>query len=220
MRHATLFLATLALLLTGCSRQRHTTYHLRFNVEAAPIREELIISSLRLLESYAKRFETQLIDKQVTTGTGGTAAITIAVQDPKALLRITEELTKPFTLRFMVQAPDGEGDLFVEGYGSFRDTGIGERELFWAEAAEDDLTGKGAVRLRFTKEGASQLRTLVEENQGKTIGLFVRGLLISTLQTTQLKDDAVIRGIPSGERARSFADEVNVGLHVTFTLAS
>lgn len=208
------------MLLAGCGGRR-ATYTLMFNVNNDTLREELIWSALRLMERTAEKLETRLLDKEVTPGAGsGAASVTVALQSAKSIPLFTEELTRPFTLAFMLEAPKGPKTLDVEGHGSFQDTGVGQHDVFWAESAADPLTGKGAVRLLFTKEGYEKLRVLLDKNKKKSVGLFVRGRLVSTLTAESLKEHVVIQGIPSGELASAFADEVNVGLHVTIAPAS
>lgn len=217
MRRVALFLAV-SLILIGCSRQR-MTYRLDFNVSNDTIQEELIRSSLRIIEREAARLKTRLTDKEITTGSG-TATIMVAMRDTTAMEEITARLTTPFTLRFMLEAPKGTGDVEMEEYGSFRDANIGEKALFWAEAAEDPSTGMGKVRLLFTPEGLKTMQTFIRNNRKKQIGLFVQGRLVSKLLADQVTDTIIIRDIPTGDMARSFADLVNVGLHVTFLPAS
>jgi preprotein translocase subunit SecD len=106
----------------------------------------------------------------------------------------------------------------VEGHGEFAATGITEEDMVWADAAEDEQK-KGVVRLTFTPQGSQKLAAVFKENKGKSIGIFVRDRLISklTVQTDVIEDHIVIRDIPSSELARIFVDDLNVGLHVTFT---
>lgn len=218
MRRTALFLAAVCL-LAGCSLQKKATYALTFNVNNDSIREELIWSSLRLMERQADALKTHLTDKEVTPGSGtGAAFITIALQHSKRLPEMTAELTRPFSLRFMLEVPKGTGDFDTKDQGSFKDTGVGGQDVFWAESAKDNLTGKGAVRLLFSKEGYERMRTLIDKNRNKNIGLFVQDKIVSKMLADSLKQDVVIRNIPNGDIADAFADQVKVGLHVTFTL--
>ncbi len=215
MRRVAFLLAPVVLLCACSLLQKRVTYHMTFNVESDPIREELIWSSLRLMEDTATRLKTTIADKEVQTGSGS-ASITITLPTTKTADAMTEQLTAPFTLRFMKEVKAGEGDIDVPERGSFKDTGIGEKDAFWAEAADAEVGGKGAVRLLFTKEGQERLKKMLKENHNHTIGLFVRDRLVSSLLADQLKGDVVIGGIPSPTMAHNFADLVNVGLHVTF----
>jgi len=62
------------------------------------------------------------------------------------------------------------------------------------------------------------MQQVFKENKGKSLGLFIRGALVSKLlvETDELKDDIVIRDITSHEIAEAFADDLTVGLHVRF----
>lgn len=218
MRRIAFFLATVGFLSSCSMLQKRVTYDLTFNVKSDAVREELVWSSLRQIERAAEQWKITLTDKEVQTGSGGTS-ITVTLRNAKEVTALTEQLTEPFELRFMREVPAGQGGMAVEGHGNFEETGLGGQDLFWAEAADDTVEGKGSVRLLFTKEGYERLRTLISQNRAKTIGLFVQGKLVSKLMADQIKQDIVIRGIPSSDLARSFADLVNVGLHVTFAPA-
>ena len=219
MRRVASFLAIVALLRACTLFQKRVTYNLTFNVDNATIKEELIWSSLRLIERHADNLKTTVKDKEVRTESGATSiSVTLARAD--AADALTMLLTKPFTMRFMVEAPAGQGDVTVGSQGSFKDGGVGERDLFWAEAAKDTETEKGAVRLLFTPEGRARLKDFLHTHRSKTIGLFVQDRLVSKLIAKELQDEIIIRGIPSSELAFDFADEVNVGLHIMFSPAS
>lgn len=214
MRRIALFLAPISL-LAACSFAQRQAYRLTFDVQNVPIQQELMEASLRMIDEYARQLKTTLGDRDVETGTGS-AVITVSLGDGTQLPAMTAMLTKPFSLRFMTRVT-GKGDVTVEGQGTFADTGFGGRDVFWAEAGEDQTTGKAAVRLLFTTEGRENFRKLIKNNRGKTIGLFVQDRLVSMLVADHLEEDVVIRGIPTVAVASAFADQVNVGLHVTFT---
>ena len=63
------------------------------------------------------------------------------------------------------------------------------------------------------------MKDLFAESEGKNIGIFIRNQLVSKLlvDTDELIDDIIITDIPTVQLANVFADDVNVGLHVTFT---
>ncbi len=214
MRRIALFLAPVCL-FAACSLGQRQTYRLTFDVQNVPIQQELMEASLRMIDEYARQLKTTLGEKDTEAGTGS-ALITISLGDGTQLPAMTEKLTKPFSLQFMTRVT-GKGDVTVEGQGNFADTGLGAKDLFWAEAGEDNTTGKAAVRLLFTTEGRDKFLKLIKNNRGKTIGLFVQGRLVSMLVADQLQDDVVIRGIPTIAVASVFTDQVNTGLHITFT---
>ncbi len=215
----TAFLLVMFGFLCACNLlQSSVTYNLTFDVENDAIEEELVWSSLRRVEDIAKQLEAPLLDKEVLTESGSNA-IALKVENAATIEELTAQLSEPFTLQFMSAVPAGQGDVEVEGQGSFKDTGVGAKDVFWAESASDDASGQGAVRLLFTKEGFDRLSSMLKQHTNEEIGLFVQGKLVSKLKADQVKENVVIRGIPSPEMASHFADLVNVGLHVTFTPA-
>lgn len=214
MRRIALFLAV-SLLLGGCRfLQKRATFTLTFDVPSDAVREELIWSALRIMESTAVDLKSPLTDKEVSVGSGSTT-ISVTLKNAKAAKALTQKMTTPFTLQFMRKVEDGKGTVTVENHGSFEDLGVGQKELFWAEASEGQVDGKSAVRLLFSKEGFPVIQKMLKDNRSEMIGLFVQERLVSTLDPNSVKGDIVIRGIPSPEMARDFADRVNVGLHVT-----
>ncbi len=105
MRRVAFLLAPVVLLCACSLLQKRVTYHMTFNVESDPIREELIWSSLRLMEDTATRLKTTIADKEVQTGSGS-ASITITLPTTKTADAMTEQLTAPFTLRFMKEVKE------------------------------------------------------------------------------------------------------------------
>ncbi len=151
---------------------------------------------------------------------GSGAIITIGAEHQEALDALMTDLQAPFDLRVMSQVGKEEkADITVERHGGFVNTGITHDDLVWVEAGQETDSEMGAVRLVFSEEGRAKMSALFKEMKGKNIGIFVRNQLISLLQveTDVLQDDIVIRQIPSLELAQIFAEDVNVGIHVTFT---
>ena len=217
MRRIALLLAPV-IVCTACTLAQRQSYRLTFDLQNAPIQEELTAASLRLIDQQAQTLKTNLNDKSVETASGS-VVISVSLADSKQMPAMTAFLTSPFSIRMMTKTT-GKGDVTVEGQGNFTDTGFKQEDLFWAEAGEDQTTGKAAVRLLFTTEGRDRFQKIVLANRGKTIGLFVQDRLVSTLVADQLEDDVVIRGIPTIAVASAFTDRINTGLHVTFTPAS
>lgn len=218
MRRTAFLLGILSLLAACTLLQKRVTYRLTFNVNDSTIREELVWSTLRLMERTAAKLDLPLKDKEVQTGSG-TIAVTLAFRNSKTATAMTDALTRPFTLAFMRQVKTGTGTVTVEGHGSFEDTGLRQDILFWAQAADTGSDGKGSVHLLFTKDGIEEFKRMIKDSRNDTIGLFIDGKLVSVLVAKSVKENIVIRGIPSTEEAHAFADLVNVGLHVTITPA-
>jgi hypothetical protein len=117
-----------------------------------------------------------------------------------------------------VEGEPGPADIVSEKFGAFRPTAVTEKDLDWVDALNSDQGGKGKVVLRFTTQGGEKLKSLFLQSNGKTIGVFVRGVLMSLkkVDATDNKDSILIDGIPNADLARIFADDVNTGLHVQF----
>jgi preprotein translocase subunit SecD len=209
-------LLALPLVLAGCGSTT-VSYKLAFNTADKSAQEELTHASMRVIERRLERMETTIKDQKIT-GSGSDTTLTLSLSDPKAAEQLSAEVTQPFQLLIMKQVPDGQGQVTVQGHGDFSETGIDGKDIVWGEAAED-AQRKGAVRLTFTPEGKTKLAALFKENTGKSIGIFVRGQLVSklTVKSEEVDDNIVIRDIPNPDLARIFVDDLNVGLHVIFT---
>lgn len=207
-----------ALLLSACGEVT-ITYDLTIDDAYADQKSELAFAGMRVIERRLKRIGEEILEKDITANEG-TPAITLTLGDKVARDILTEELLQPFTLRLMTEAVDGESaDITVAGHGGFTETGLTEDHITWAEASPDTDPSKGHVTLTFTQDGRSIMKDVFAQNDGKYIGLFVRERLMSKLlvESPKLMDDIVIREIPSSEIAHIFADDINVGLHVSFT---
>lgn len=154
-------------------------------------------------------------------GTG--AVLSLKLPDEASVTALSDVITKPFSLRVMYPVPAEQGDITVEeSVGNtvgYKETGITEQHMAWVVAAQMPNSNFGEVRLDFTKDGRILLLRVLEANKGKQIGLFVRNRLVSVMNVTEqdlTKENVVISNIPSFDVAKIFADDVNVGLHVTF----
>ncbi len=221
-----ILLSSSALLLVSCLGSSNgqlswfsttRTYSLAFDTEDQGLRQQLIWQSMdvinRRLESLGEKTE----DTQVKPG--DETQITIKVSDAEIADALTAQLTDPFTLVVGAESAAEGADYTIEGHGSFTKTDVTGDDIEWVQARQEPGTTTGEVRLIFTQEGRTKMAALFKTMKGKSIGIFVRDRLISKLnvETDELKDDIVISGIPDAELADIFADDVNVGLHVTFT---
>ncbi|TSC79242.1 MAG: hypothetical protein G01um101425_742 [Candidatus Peregrinibacteria bacterium Gr01-1014_25] len=205
------------LLTTGCSGNTVVRYKLTFDTPGAGDQQELTLASIRTIERRLESMGEQLVDKEVTVESGS-SLLTITVADRTIADLLTEDLTQPLQFRIMEQAPEAQADTVVIGHGGFRETGIDDRSLYSASASED-AEKKGIIQLAFTDQGRTALAGVFRRNKGAYIGLFVRGRLASKLlvESDTLREHIVIRDLPTSEIARVFADDLNVGIHVTFT---
>lgn len=209
---------TSLLLLAACGATK-TAYEISFDIPDAEQQSSLTLASLRVIERRLSRMGDQLLEQDMKTREQE-VIIALRIRDKEASETLTAELVKPFTLAVMEQSPEKTADTIVEGHGGFRATDITQEHLQWVEARTNGPEGKqGMVILYFTPEGRTRMQKIFRKNKGKAIGIFVRGQLVSKLMvdTDIVQDDIVIQNIPSYEIARVFADDMNVGLHVTFT---
>ena len=206
------------MLLAACSSQQTAKYQVHFDVTDKETQQNLTLASMRVVERRLELMNEKLIDKQVDTKNNQVSLI-VTIPDKKGVDTLTSELTAPFNMQVMEQTDSGAtADLTVEGQGNFSKTGVTEKDLQWVETHKD-ADGKGEVALLFTEMGRVKMLDVFKKNYGKNIGIFVRNRLVSKLhvQTQTFPDNIVISGIPSFDLATVFADDMNVGLHVTFT---
>ncbi len=209
-----------SLSLAACGSSTTTVaYTLAFNLPDPASQQDLGLAAMRVIERRLDHMGEALIDKEVRN-TNGEMALLITVSDPAVATLLTDELQTPLNFQIMEEVPVEEADIVITGQGGFKATGVDSASLYAAIAQEDD-DGKGVITLQFSPEGREKLSAVFRKNKGKNIGLFIRGKLTSKLlvETNTLKDDIVIRDLPSPEIARIFADDLNVGLHITFTPA-
>lgn len=217
--HRPLVIACLAILLLTACGATTTEYKLSFNTDDMEQQSTLTLASLRVIERRLSRMGDQLLGQDMKTRNQD-VIIAVKIRDGEASKTLTEELVRPFSLNIMEQAPEKTADTVVEGHGGFRTTDITQQHLQWVEARAFGPEGKqGMVILYFSPDGRTLMQQLFKKNKGKAIGIFVRGQLVSklTVDTDKIENDIVIQNIPSYEIARMFADDMNVGLHVTFT---
>lgn len=214
-----LFPLVLALLaLTGCGPQT-VQLSLTFNVSDPAQRNILLEESKKVIERRLSRFEDATPSEMKTEDKeDGSVLLSFTVQNADASETLIQELLTPYSLRIMT-ASTGTGDLLLEEHGWFKNTGITQQHIVWTEGAADP-DGKGVVRLVFSDEGRVLLGSVFREHAGGTLGLFVHDRLMAKMpiSATEPKEEIVIAGIPVPDMAGIFADDVNVGTHVTFSL--
>lgn len=203
-------------LLAGCGAGEEVTYKLEINVTDAGKRTELIDAAKRVVERRLETLGQQKPNINIDID-GENVLLMVNTESPAVENTLTSELTAPFSLRIMKEVTK-DGDITVEGHGSFKEVGITEQHLEWVTASKDTNPEKGRVVLEFTEEGRKTMAKIFAENKGKYIGLFVRQNLVSKLlvESDEVKDSIIITDIPSSTLAFIFADDINVGLHATF----
>ncbi|MDD5102861.1 MAG: hypothetical protein PHX93_00505, partial [Candidatus Peribacteraceae bacterium] len=208
----------LTLILAGCG-SKTVRLSLTFDI-ADPVQQSVLLEeSKQVIERRLSRFEDATPTAMVAeSGQSGAVLLSFDVNNAEARAAIVDELLAPYSLRIMTVST-GTGDLFVEDQGWFTDTGISQKQIVSAEGAADE-EGKGIVRLVFSDEGRAMLTNIFQNNLGGVIGLFVHDRLMAKMpiDSSKPKTEIVIAGIPVPDMARIFADDVNVGTHVIFSL--
>jgi preprotein translocase subunit SecD len=207
----------LSLALVACNGGNTLTLHLDFDTQDAAVQNELTFVALRVIGRSLGRIGEHITDQSVTTDTTGTS-IRLELESSIAKDMLQVELQEPFTLALMKESDPAVAELVIPDHGGFAATGITEAHVENAIASIESDGKRGRVELKFTPEGRALMQQVFKENKGKSLGLFIRGALVSKLlvETDELKDDIVIRDITSHEIAEAFADDLTVGLHVRF----
>jgi preprotein translocase subunit SecD len=206
-----------AAILAGCGGPTTVAYTLTFDTRDPGVTEQLSKAAIRVMERRLDRLGADMT-KQEIVKEGDEVHVTIGVSDSASAKALTDELTSPFDLQIMAQVDSASGaDVTVEGFGSFAKTGVTGDDLEYVVSSLDPATKGGVVRIPFTEEGLAKMRRVFQDNVGKNLGLFVRGKLVSALEVkdAELPNPLVIDGVPDAELASIFADDVNVGTHVT-----
>lgn len=218
MRRSLAIAFCMSTLLASCGGSVRSAYRLQFDTEDPNRLTLLSLAVMRVVERRLEGMGEDVRGLDISQEVEG-PELSFSIETQAAADLLNEDLTAPFELRIMRSVKEKETPTMeVEGHGGFVDTQVTQEHLEWIDAAEE-ADNKGRITLGFTQEGRELMRKIFRENVGKNIGLFVRGRLVAKLQvdTAELKDDIIITGIPSAELAHIFADDVNVGLHVTFT---
>lgn len=215
--------ALFALFITACGEPTILSYNATFTTDNVDRMNALSLATRHVIERRLARLEANLIDYDIKHDKESKqTTISIEVDDAKAASALNEELLAPFTfeVRYLADGEPEEGDIAVEGMGSFRATGVEKQHIDWV-LGEDmgPPQNQGKVIIGFTDEGVELMKSILSEQDGTTVGLFVRDRLTASLQ---VDGDAITRtiqipGLPSADLAKIFADDVNVGIHMTFT---
>lgn len=207
-----------ALLLTACGKST-AVFTLNIDTEDSDRRIELVAATDRVVERKLQSMGESEFVVDISRK-GDETILEVEVADNSVADVLANNLTDPFNLRIMTEADAEDAELTVEGHGGFKQSGITEEHLEWL-LVEEEALGTGRITIQFTTEGRDLMETIFSANKGKNIGIFVKDQLVSKLlvDTDELRDEIVITEIPSVELARVFADDVNVGMYVTFTPA-
>lgn len=203
-------------ILVGCGGPATVSYRLTFDTRDSGEVEELSKATIRVMQRRIERLDGDLTGQDIVKE-GDAVTVTVTVSDSTVAKALTDEMTAPFDLQIMAQTDASGAAITVEGMGGFNPTGITGDDLSMLRSGENPDGKTGYVRVGFTDGGYQKLQAVFRDNVGKNLGLFVRGKLVSALevQNAEVPNPLVIDGVPDVELAAIFADDVNVGIHVT-----
>lgn len=209
-----------ALLLAACTASTTTvTYEFDFDTDDAARQADLAIASVNVINRRIEAHGTEAEDVDIDKNDEG-AFVHVTLDSKELADQLTQELTGPFVLDFMIQSEEGEPvDAIVEKHGNFRLIDFNGSHIDWVLPSADETDElHGRLLIGFTDEGVERMHNVFAEHTGKFLGMFVRGQLAAKIKIEDtIPDNAiVISGLPNQELAEIFADDVNVGLHVTF----
>jgi hypothetical protein len=219
MKRISLSLAAV-LLLAACSSQQTVNYKLTFTNVDKSQEPLLTTTSMEVIDRRLGHLGVQKLKSSINSTNIDQPILSVTLPDKQSADALTSELTEPFTLSVMTETTGTEKpDITIDGQGGFKNAGITEKDFEWVDSGKDPASSKGEVRLTLTPDGKTKIQTLFHEMKGKSIGIFVRDKLVSllTVETDQIPDALIIRDVPSPDIAQIFADDMDVGLHVTFT---
>ncbi len=218
-----LLITSFALLISGCGGSKTLTYSVQFDTTDISRRNDLSLSARKVVERRLERLNGTLNNFDLTFDEKTDATtIMLEVGNTKAADALNEEMTAPFNFELRSLASEHQdGDIDVENVGSFRATGITGTDVDWVEGQTiEPPLSRGRILIGFTEAGRQKIQTLFQEQKGNTIGIFVRERLaasVGAVEGSEVQNVLVIDGVPSGDLAKVFADDMNTGIHMTFS---
>jgi len=206
-----------ALVLAGCGGGSTVArLQLQLSAEGAKRSTEITEAVQRMVESRLAALDEK---GSITVETqDGKPVLVMTVDNDVVAEKLTSDLQVPLDFRLMKAVPNGqEAEVVVDKFGGFVSTGVNTTSILWATPSETK-DGKGFISIMLTPAGQAELKKVFAENRGNQIAVFVRERLMSvkTVTVNDNKDTIDIDSIPSAAIAKIFADDVNVGAHVTF----
>ncbi|MSR87045.1 hypothetical protein EXS70_02630 [Candidatus Peribacteria bacterium] len=207
------------LLLVACG-EKTVSFTVTMDTQDPKLRSDLMAAIPRVVDGRVEAKKKHVVVQSLEEKDGA-LVLTATVSDAEAAELLKNGLTAPYSMAIMKKVDAGMGDMISEKFGDFKETGISTKHFAWVVAGVTSSTGeeRGMAVIQLTPDGQSLLKDMFSTNRGSTIGIFARGQLMSikTVDTTDKQDSIAVDGIPNGALAAAFADDANVGLHVTFT---
>lgn len=216
-RRIILPLALSLLVLSACNRGPALRYKLTFDTDNLGRRTLLTTATARVMERRLMGLKQNVKSGDVSVN--GDRVTMLPAGKPVAD-ELRRQLSVPFEMRVMREADAATADITGPLGEGFKETGLTEKEIAWVTVRKSSMPLKALAQIEFTDAGKTLLKKVFAQNKGKTLAFFLRARLMSkklvTAEDAKL-DSVSIDGIPSMELAEIFADDVNVGVHVTFT---
>ncbi|MDD3897186.1 MAG: hypothetical protein PHU04_05135 [Candidatus Peribacteraceae bacterium] len=212
----------LTALLVACSG-KNVSYNLTIEAKDETELQRILAVTTRMVERRIEAIEyregTQDTMEDITINRRGERIqLTLRFTTPVIAPILTEDLIEPFTMEFMEECPVEEADFVVAETQGYKKIPLSAEDVSWLLTEEETGTA-GAVTMQFTTEGAQKKAELFEPRMGKNIGIFIRGLPVYRLRVepNDVEEPFILIKVPDPELGTVFADDVNTGLHVSFS---
>ncbi len=222
MKKAVIALLIGMIALAGCQARRSLTYDVSLTLPDESRSLELMNATERVVN---RRMHSLTVDGSaaIIPTSKDKGKLKISVHDGASGKRVSDMLAQPFSFDVRVSKENARAasqqNSSSRGTDTWLPTGITGAELQWVSPIGDRTTGKIGVEFTFSPAGQQKLADVVRKNAGKSLGMFVRGLLVTkvSIEAKKIQQHIVVIGIPSPEIANVFTDDVNVGLHARLT---
>lgn len=210
-------LTALFVALAGCAGPMTLTYSVTSNIAGDGQSFAVFEASERVMTRRLAGADVRNAVVTVLPSGSGSAVMTLKVPDTEGAATADRILSEPFTFDIRLEGP--KLPEMLEDETNWLPTGVDGSMLLWVIPIANPDTQEIGVELQFNEQGRALLATAFQGNQGKSVGIFVRDLLVSRMMITtdEVAANIIISGIPSERVAQIFADDVNVGLHAIFT---
>lgn len=199
------------------------SYDLTINVSNEDEIQRVLAMTTRMIERRVESIEQRegVIDtlEDITIDRNGdNARLKLQFSTPIIAPILTEDLIEPFTLEFMEESSIEDADFVVAETQGYKRIPLSAEHISWLLTEEETGT-QGVVTIQFTPEGSVIKKELFEPRMDKNIGIFIRGLPIYRLKVepNDVENPGLLIKVPNAELGSVFADDVNTGLHVSFT---
>ncbi|NCT00011.1 protein translocase subunit SecD [Candidatus Parcubacteria bacterium] len=141
-----------------------------------------------------------------------TEAIRQIGQTPTLEFRLEDE-TSTSSVNFLALQATSSEEIAEQIRNQYESTGLTGAQLDRSRLVFDQMTGSPTIALDFNSEGREMFAGITKNNIGKSMGIFLDGILISdpVIQSEIPNGQAVITGVFSPEEARELVRNLNLG---------